>query len=119
MFAAAHKVDNLISTIDLNGQQIDGSTESVLPMGNIHDKFKSFGWEMLEMDGGNIEEIISTLNKARSLTGKGKPIMIIMKTVMGNGVDFMMHSHKWHGIAPNNEQLAKALEQLPETIGDY
>ena len=119
MFAAGHKVDNLISTIDFNGQQIDGSTESVLPMGSIRDKFIAFGWEVLEMDGANMEEVIATLTKARGMTGKGKPIMIVMKTVMGNGVDFMMHSHKWHGIAPTDEQLSKALDQLPVTIGVY
>ena len=119
MFAAGHKVDNLISTIDFNGQQIDGSTESVLPMGSIRDKFIAFGWEVLEMDGANMEEVIATMTIARGMTGKGKPIMIVMNTVMGNGVDFMMHSHKWHGIAPNDEQLSKALDQLPVTIGDY
>jgi transketolase len=119
MFAAGNKVDNIISTIDLNGQQIDGATDNVLPMGNIKKKFEAFGWDVLEMDGSSLDEVISTLNKAKSQTGNGKPVMIIMKTIMGNGVDFMMHSHKWHGIAPNNEQLEKALEQLPETIGDY
>jgi transketolase len=119
MFAAGNKVDNIISTIDLNGQQIDGATDNVLPMGDIKKKFEAFGWDVLEMDGSSLDEVISTLNKAKSQTGNGKPVMIIMKTIMGNGVDFMMHSHKWHGIAPNNEQLEKALEQLPETIGDY
>lgn len=119
MYAAAHKIDNIISTVDLNGQQIDGSTEQVLPMGDVKKKFEAFGWEVLEMDGAVMNEILDTLNRAKSLTGKGKPVMILMKTIMGNGVDFMMGSHKWHGIAPNDEQLAKALEQLPETIGDY
>jgi transketolase len=119
MYAAGKKVDNLISTIDLNGQQIDGSTENVLPMGDIRKKFQAFGWDTLEMDGGSLDEIIHTLEVAKSMTGNGKPIMIIMHTEMGNGVDFMMHSHKWHGVAPNDEQLEKALAQLPRTIGDY
>ena len=119
MFAAGNKVDNIISTIDLNGQQIDGATENVLPLGDIKSKFEAFGWDVLEMDGSVLEEVIETLNKAKSHTGKGKPVIIIMKTIMGNGVDFMMHTHKWHGIAPNDEQLEKALSQLPETIGDY
>lgn len=119
MFAAAKKVDNLISTIDWNGQQIDGSTESVLPMGSIGKKFEAFGWQVLEMSGDNLDEIIVTLEKAKSLCGMGKPVVILMKTIMGNGVDFMMHSHKWHGIAPNDEQLEQALNQLPVTLGDY
>jgi transketolase len=119
MFAAANKVDNLISTIDLNGQQIDGATNDVLPMGDVRKKFEAFGWQVLEMDGGVMENIIATLNNAKSLCGKGKPTAIIMKTIMGNGVDFMMNSHKWHGVAPNDEQLQKALAQLPETVGDY
>ncbi|MDQ3050832.1 MAG: transketolase [Bacteroidota bacterium] len=114
MFAAAKKVDNLISTVDLNGQQIDGATEDVLPMGDIKKKFEAFGWNVLEMDGSNLEEIIATLNRAKSLCGQGTPIAILMKTIMGNGVDFMMHTHKWHGIAPNDEQLSLALGQLPE-----
>ena len=119
MFAAGNKVDNLISTIDLNGQQIDGQTDSVLPMGDMKAKWHAFGWEVLEMDGHNIAEIINTLNAAKGICGKGKPIMIIMKTVMGKGVDFMEGSHKWHGVAPNDEQLEKGLSQLPETLGDY
>ena len=119
MFASAKKVDNLISTIDLNGQQIDGSTEQVLPMGSIGKKFEAFGWNVLEMDGSNIEEIIATLNKAKAMCGKGAPTMILMNTIMGNGVDFMMHSHKWHGIAPNDEQLANALSQLVSEEKDY
>lgn len=120
MFATAHKVDNLIATIDLNGQQIDGATKDVLPIGDVRIKFDAFGWKTLEIkDGGNIEEVITVLNTAKNETGKGVPVMIIMHTEMGNGVDFMMHSHKWHGIAPNDEQLAKALGQLEETIGDY
>jgi len=119
MYASAHKVDNIISTIDLNGQQIDGATDAVLPMGDIRKKFEAFGWDVLEMDGGQLDEVITTLEKAKSHTGKGKPVVILMKTIMGNGVDFMMHTHKWHGVAPNDEQLKKALDQLPETIGDY
>ncbi len=120
MFATAHKVDNLIATIDLNGQQIDGATKDVLPIGDVRSKFDAFGWKTLEIkDGGNIKEVITVLNAAKNETGKGVPVMIIMHTEMGNGVDFMMHSHKWHGIAPNDEQLAKALGQLEETLGDY
>jgi len=119
MYAAGNKIDNLISTIDLNGQQIDGATNNVLPMGDLRKKFDAFGWDVMEMDGGNLEEIIDTLHKAKSNTGKDKPIMILMKTIMGNGVDFMMHTHKWHGVAPNDEQLATALGQLTETVGDY
>ncbi len=119
MYAAAKKADNIISTIDFNGQQIDGSTEEVLSLGNLRAKWEAFGWEVLEMNGAHIAEVCSTLRKAKERTGKGKPIMILMKTIMGQGVDFMMGSHKWHGIAPNDEQLAKALAQLPETVGDY
>lgn len=120
MFAAAKKVDNLIVTIDLNGKQIDGSTDDVLPMGNIGEKFKSFGWEVLEIkEGNNIDKILDTLTYAKSITGKSKPIVILMHTEMGNGVDFMMNTHAWHGIAPNNEQLENALNQNPETLGDY
>ncbi len=120
MYASAKKVDNIISTIDMNGQQIDGSTGSVLPMGSLKAKFEAFGWDVLSNDNGNnISAILETLTIAKSRLHKGKPIMIIMKTEMGNGVDFMMHSHKWHGVAPNNEQLAQALNQNPETLGDY
>lgn len=120
MFAAAKKVDNLIVTIDLNGKQIDGSTDDVLPMGNIGEKFKSFGWEVLEIkEGNNIDKILDMLIYAKSITGKSKPIVILMHTEMGNGVDFMMNTHAWHGIAPNNEQLEDALNQNPETLGDY
>ncbi|MBL0071165.1 MAG: transketolase [Bacteroidetes bacterium] len=118
MYAAAHKVDNIISTVDVNGQQIDGSTEPSSPMGNLRAKFEAFGWEVLEMNGNDMNEVVNTLLKAKTMTGKGKPILILMKTIMGNGVDFMMHTHKWHGIAPNDEQLQKALEQLQET-SDY
>ena len=119
MYAAANKVDNLIATIDFNGRQIDGDVEQVLPLGNLYDKWKAFGWEVLEMDGHNFEEIRSVMLKAISSTGKGKPIVIIMKTEMGQGVDFMMGTHKWHGSAPNDQQLEAALAQLQETLGDY
>ena len=119
MFAAANNIDNIISTIDLNGQQIDGPTAEVMPMGDIKAKFLAFGWDVLEMDGGNIENVIETLQKAKTHTGKGKPVVIVMTTIMGNGVDYMMHTHKWHGVAPNDEELDKALDQLTETIGDY
>jgi transketolase len=119
MFAAHHKVDNLISTIDYNGQQIDGSTAKVMGLESLKAKFEAFNWTVLEMNGNDMDDVIAGLDKAKSLTGKGKPICILMKTVMGQGVDFMMGSHEWHGIAPNDEQLAKALSQLPETLGDY
>ena len=120
MFAAAHKVDNLIATIDRNGQQIDGPTEQVLPLGNIAEKFEVFGWDVLEIEDGNeLETVIDGLQEAKKRTGKGKPVCIVMKTMMGNGVDFMMHTHAWHGKAPNDEQLENALNQNPETLGDY
>ena len=120
MFAAHHKVDNLISTIDWNGQQIDGPTLKVMNLGNLDQKFLSFGWEVIILENGNdVDEVVETLDKARTFVGKGKPIAILMKTAMGKGVDFMEGSHEWHGIAPNDEQLAKALSQLPETLGDY
>ena len=120
MFASAKKVDNLIATIDLNGKQIDGTTDDVLALGDLKMKFKSFGWEVLSLiNGNNLSEIINYLNKAKTKLGKGKPIVILMKTEMGNGVDFMMNTHAWHGIAPNYEQLNNALNQNPETLGDY
>lgn len=120
MYAAGKKVDNLISTIDLNGQQIDGSTENVLPMGNLKAKFEAFGWDVMEIEKGNdITEILTGLLEAKTRTGKGKPVCILLNTVMGHGVDFMMHTHKWHGVAPNDEQLEQALSQNPETLGDY
>ena len=120
MFAAGKKVDNLIATIDLNGKQIDGKTDDVMPMGDISLKFKSFNWEVIELkEGNNLKKIIETLKIAKKKTGNGKPIVIIMHTEMGNGVDFMMHTHAWHGKAPNDELLTRALEQNPETIGDY
>ncbi len=120
MFAAHKKVDNLISTIDRNGQQIDGTTANVMALGDLGKKFEAFGWEVINLDKGNdMDEIVKTLALAKSLTGKGKPVCIIMKTSMGKGVDFMEGTHEWHGIAPNDEQLKKALAQLPETMGDY
>ena len=119
MYAAANKVDNIISTVDVNGQQIDGSTEKVLSLGSLRAKFEAFGWMVFDMNGNAMEEVIVGLENAATHTGKGKPIVILMKTEMGMGVDFMMGTHKWHGVAPNDEQLSKALEQLPETIGDY
>ena len=120
MFASAKKVDNIIVTVDYNGQQIDGSTKNVLDIGNLDQKLKSFGWDVLEVKNGNsIDEVFEVLNSAKDRTYKGKPIAIIMNTVMGNGVDFMMHTHNWHGVAPNDEQLEIALSQNPETLGDY
>jgi transketolase len=120
MYASAKKVDNLISTVDLNGQQIDGSTDDVLPMGSIKGKFEAFGWTVLEIEeGNNIEAVLKGMAEAKSLTGKGKPVCVLLKTVMGNGVDFMMHTHAWHGKAPNDEQLAIGLAQNAETLGDY
>lgn len=120
MFAAGHKVDNLIATVDRNGQQIDGPTEEVLPLGDVSEKFRVFGWDVLEIENGNdIQQVIDGLNEAKSRTGKGKPVCVVMTTMMGNGVDFMMHTHAWHGKAPNDEQLEVALSQNPETLGDY
>lgn len=119
LFAPHHKVDNLIITVDLNGQQIDGTTEDVAGLGDVGAKFETFGWTVLHMNGNDMDDAVATLEKAKSLTGQGKPIAIMMKTVMGQGVDFMEGHHEWHGIAPNDEQLAKALAQLPETLGDY
>lgn len=120
MYAAGNKVDNLISTVDRNGQQIDGPTEEVLPLGNLKEKFEAFGWDVLEVqDGNNLEAVIKGLKEAKSRTGKGKPVCIILNTVMGHGVDFMMHTHAWHGKAPNDDQLEDALSQNAETLGDY
>ena len=120
MYASAKKVDNLIATIDLNGKQIDGATDEVLPMGSIRAKFEAFGWNVLDIEKGNdIEAILTGLEEAKSLTGKGKPVCILLHTEMGNGVDFMMHTHAWHGKAPNDEQLENALAQNPVTLGDY
>ena len=120
MYASAKKVDNLICTIDVNGQQIDGSTDKVMNMGSLEDKFTAFGFDVLvEKNGNDLNHIIKTLNEAKSRTGKGKPVCILLHTEMGNGVDFMMGSHKWHGVAPNDEELANALSQNEETLGDY
>ena len=117
MYASAKKIDNIISTIDLNGKQIDGATDDVLPMGSIRAKFEAFGWEVLEVKKGNdIDAIISGLSEAKSKTGNGKPVCVLLHTEMGNGIDFMMHTHAWHGKAPNDEQLANALEQNPVTL---
>ncbi len=119
MYAAHHKIDNIISTIDLNGQQIDGSTDQVMSLGDIKNKWIAFGWDVLEMNGNNMQNVVDTLNLAKKHLHKSKPVLILMKTEMGAGVDFMMGSHKWHGIAPNDEQLASALSQLEETLKDY
>ncbi len=119
MFAAHHKVDNLISTVDWNHQQIDGTTDQVMGLGNIRQKFDAFGWKTLETNGNNMDELVATLKEAKSQTGKSQPVAILMHTIMGKGVDFMENDHGWHGIAPSDEQLAKALAQLPETLGDY
>ena len=119
MFAPNHNVDNLISTVDWNGQQIDGPTYKVNNLGDIRSKFNAFGWHTMEMNGNDIDEVIHTLTEAKSMLGKGKPIAIIMRTIMGKGVDFMENDHNWHGVAPNDEQLKIALSQLPETLGDY
>jgi transketolase len=119
MFAAHNKVDNLIATIDWNGQQIDGPTDQVMSLGNIKEKFDVFGWTTLDMQGNDMDDVVKVLEEAKSLTGQGKPIAIMMHTLMGKGVDFMENDHGWHGIAPNDDQLAKALAQLPETMGDY
>jgi len=119
MFAAHHKVDNLISTIDWNHQQIDGTTEKVMDHGDLRSKFEAFGWITLEMNGNDVDQVYEILKEAKSLTGQQKPIAIMMHTIMGKGVDFMENDHNWHGVAPNDEQLSKALAQLPETLGDY
>ena len=119
MFAGSKKVDNLIATIDLNGQQIDGSTEKVMSLGNLHAKFDAFGWDVMEMDGNDVDAVVAGLSNAKTRTGKGKPVIILMKTIMGKGVSFMEGTHEWHGIAPNDEQLAKALAELPSTLSDY
>ena len=119
MFAAHNKVDNLIATIDYNGQQIDGPVKDILDLQDLKAKWQAFGWEVITSNGNNLEEIISALEKAKTLSGKGKPVLNLMTTVMGNGVDYMMGSHKWHGVAPNDEELKKALAQLEETIVDY
>lgn len=120
MFASAKNIDNYIATIDFNGQQIDGPTDKVLNMGSLKAKFEAFDWEVIEIkEGNNVEAIIKGMAEAKSKTGKGKPVCVLLHTIMGHGVDFMMHTHAWHGKAPNNEQLTNALSQNPETLGDY
>lgn len=119
MFAAAKKVDNIISTVDYNGRQIDGDVDRVMPLGDLKAKWLAFGWTVLETNGNDLVGLLKTLEEAKARTGQGKPVMILMRTEMGQGVDFMMNSHEWHGIAPNDEQLARALSQLEETLGDY
>ncbi|MFT3886012.1 MAG: transketolase [Flavobacteriales bacterium] len=119
IFAAGKKVDNLISTIDYNGRQIDGDVQDVMPLGDLKAKWTAFGWDVLEMQGNDMQSVLNGLADAKGRTGKGRPVMILMHTEMGHGVDFMVGSHEWHGIAPNDAQLAQALAQLPETLGDY
>jgi transketolase len=119
MYAAHHKIDNLISTIDVNGQQIDGPTEKVMSLGNLRAKWESFGWQVIETEGNDMNSVVSSLEQAKTLCGHGKPVMILMTTSMGKGVDFMEGTHKWHGVAPNDAELAQALGQLEETLGDY
>ena len=120
MYASAKKVDNLICAVDLNGQQIDGSTEEVLDMGSLEAKFTAFGFDVLvEKQGNDMASVVAALEEAKTRTGKGKPVCILLYTEMGNGVDYMMGSHKWHGVAPNDEELANALAQNEETLGDY
>jgi transketolase len=120
MYASAKKVDNLISTIDVNGKQIDGATDDVLPLGSIKAKFEAFGWDVLEIvEGNSMKAILEGMADAKARTGKGKPVCVLLYTEMGNGVDFMMHTHAWHGKAPNDAQLEEALAQNPETLGDY
>lgn len=120
MYASGKKVDNIIATIDLNGKQIDGATDDVLPMGDVKAKFEAFDWIVIEIkEGNNMDAILKGMAEAKSKTGQGKPVCVLLETMMGNGVDFMMHTHAWHGKAPNDEQLASALAQNPETLGDY
>lgn len=119
MYAAGNNVDNLIATVDYNHKQIDGDIDDVLPLGDLRAKFEAFGWFVLEMNGNEIKDVLQVMAIAKSKCGQGKPIMIIMKTEMGQGVDYMMGTHKWHGSPPNDEQLASALSQIPETLGDY
>ncbi|ATA73645.1 transketolase [Capnocytophaga canis] len=120
MYAGGKGVDNLIATVDYNKKQIDGSTDNVLPLGDLRAKFEAFGWQVIDIEkGNNITSVLEGMKKAKSLTGKGKPVCVLLHTEMGNGVDFMMGTHAWHGKAPNDEQLAKALAQNPETLGDY
>ncbi len=119
MFAAAHKVDNIIATVDFNGKQIDGPVDDVISLGDLEAKWKSFGWDVLNTNGNDMKSMIESFKEAKNRTKKGKPVVILMKTEMGCGVDFMMGTHKWHGVAPNDEQLKEALSQLEETIGDF
>mgnify|MGYP001498678351 FL=1 len=120
MYASANKVDNIVVTVDCNGQQIDGSTEDVLDIGDLKLKLESFNWKVFEIENGNsLDEVYEIMTEAKKSSMNGKPIVILMKTIMGNGVDFMMHTHKWHGVAPNDDQLEEALKQNPETLGDY
>ncbi len=119
MSAPHHKIDNLIATVDYNNRQIDGDVSDVLSLGDLNAKWVAFGWIVLESEGNNMQSVVDTFAKAKSLLGQGKPLVVLMKTEMGAGVDFMMGTHKWHGVAPNDEQLARALEQLEETVGDY
>ena len=120
MYAAGNNVDNLIVTVDLNGQQIDGATKNVLPLGNLKAKFEAFGWDVMNIEKGNdLKAIVTGMKKAKEKTGNGKPVCVFLHTVMGNGVDFMMHTHDWHGKAPNDQQLETALSQNPVTLGDY
>jgi transketolase len=119
MFAAHHKVDNLIATVDWNGQQIDGPNDKVISLGDLHAKWSAFGWHVLTMNGNVLDEVLATLAEAKNATGKGKPVMILMHTVMGKGVDFMENDYNWHGVPPSKEQAQKALSQLSETLGDF
>ncbi|MBK5284174.1 MAG: transketolase, partial [Bacteroidia bacterium] len=119
MYAGAKKVDNIIVTVDVNNAQIDGKVEDVMPYGDLKPKFESFGWNVLTMNGNNINEVLETIAKAQTLAGKKQPVIILMKTEMGHGVDFMVNNYKWHGVAPNDEQTQSALAQLEETLGDY
>ena len=119
MFAVKHKVDNIISTVDYNGQQIDGPVDDIIPLGDLKAKWDAFGWHTYELDGHDMNAILETLDEAKNATGKGRPIMILMRTSMGKGVDFMTDNYKWHGVAPNDEQKDEALSQLEETLGDY
>ena len=120
MYASAKKIDNMICAVDVNEKQIDGTTDDVLAMGSLQAKFEAFGWDVINVEKGNdIPSILAALAEAKSRTGKGKPVCLLLFTEMGNGIDFMMGTHKWHGVAPNDEQLASALAQNPETLGDY
>ncbi|MFN7278902.1 MAG: thiamine pyrophosphate-dependent enzyme, partial [bacterium] len=119
LFAAHHRLDNLVSIVDWNGQQIDGPTAKVMNLGDLGAKFSAFGWEVMEMQGNDMDDVVKVLEQARGCLGQGKPVVILMHTLMGKGVDFMENDHNWHGVAPSNDQLATALAQLPETLGDY